>query len=122
MERTILIIEDNETFGELTKEAILLESPGTNVKVANSLISALKLINRHKFDMIVTDCRVGPASDFKFITGLWETYHCVALTNYPGHPALKAATIPVYDKIANFEEFLNYTQSFLAGYKTNRTG
>jgi len=53
----ILIVEDNQTFRETVTE--VLRNVGYRVKGARNLKKATKRLNKHKFDLVLTDVHIG---------------------------------------------------------------
>ena len=61
----ILIVEDDQTFRETVCE--VLRDVGYKVKGARSLRKATKRLNKHKFDLILTDVHLGDDSGLEVL-------------------------------------------------------
>ena len=81
-----LLFVDDEPSIRLTLPAILEES-GFEIRVADSVQSALKEISSHKFDVLLSDLNIGePRDGFSVVKAAREANpRCVAilLTGYP---------------------------------------
>jgi DNA-binding response OmpR family regulator len=61
----ILIVEDNETFRDTVVE--VLRDVGYKVKGARSLDKAAKRLNKHKFDLVLSDIHIGDHTGFEVL-------------------------------------------------------
>jgi DNA-binding NtrC family response regulator len=67
----ILIVEDDQTFRETVCE--VLRDVGYKVKGARSLRKATKRLNKHKFDLVLTDVHIGNHSGLEVLQIAHET-------------------------------------------------
>jgi len=61
----ILVVEDNDTFRETVRD--LLRDAGYEVRGARNVRKAAKRLNKHTFDLVLTDFNIGEATGAQVI-------------------------------------------------------
>ncbi|THB72989.1 MAG: response regulator [Gammaproteobacteria bacterium] len=82
----VLLIDDNEINLQIAQE--LLELVGINVTPVNSGLKAINAINKHEFDLVITDVQMPHMDGYKLTSIIKETYKdlpVIALTAHAMH-------------------------------------
>jgi ActR/RegA family two-component response regulator len=115
----VLIADDEETF--LLSTADLFRGRGMAADVARSGTEAIELLNRHDFDLIVTDIRMPGNADLALVAHLERTRPGTPVILVTGYPSLTTAVsairLPVMAylvKPLDFEELIGHADRALA--------
>lgn len=122
MAERLLVVDDEPDI--LLTVALLLEStfPGVHVTTTPSAIEARKLLDRDRFDLVITDYRM-PGMDgaqlVQHIRGMQQPPKVIMCTAYADHRTLgdieqRAPGLPIFHKPIVLEEFLPYVRRLLA--------
>jgi ActR/RegA family two-component response regulator len=125
--RTRILFVDDEPNMRLTMAAIL-EREGFDVTTATTVAEALRAMNTHPFDALVSDLNIGePGDGFTVVSAMRRTHpHCVnfILTGYPAfESALQAIRNQVDDylvKPADVRELMNSLKTKLSTPREDR--
>ena len=100
--RTRILFVDDEPKLRLTMAAIL-QQEGFEVTAAASVAEALRAINTHPFDALVSDLNIGePGDGFTIVSAMRRTHpHCVNLI-LTGYPAFESALQAIRNQVDDY--------------------
>lgn len=103
MTKTVLVVDDEKRIRETTRDALV--SKGYNVKTADSVISAQKVVEHTEIDVILLDIML-PGSLEQFVKNVSARYNVVILylTSFPKSKAETLGFFKLSEKIKGYIE------------------
>jgi CheY-like chemotaxis protein len=89
MKRSVLVIDDDETFLQLMKETLTAE--GFKVQTAGSGQEGLELLKHHHVQLVITDMRMPIVDGYDVISSIKELYATI--------PIILTTANPVNDRV-----------------------